>query len=696
MAHSTAPDLEHSPAHAPSGVSILAVLLVLAGCTTSTPSGTNGSSTGAADPSTAGVDAADGTTTNDATPGTTTDDAPATTSSTGATTDADTDTDETDTDADEPRPPRAPDPIPKSSILFTQVSTATPENIERYAADGVFWGHMPNASIESDDAMADWATGVAGHVEGNGLQYFGRVEFDWGWKWMIDFMDDPAAYWARNLDGNVVPFHAESTYGGHGWNWQSHHGPDFAAWLTYQVDRMLVAPVTHIMIDSQTSATRTALWFGGDFSPHSMSGFRDYLADRYSPSELAALGIEDIDGFDYQSFLQGQGVTLQAYRNAAYSVPGATPLYEDFTYYQRQRLNETMEQLLAHIEAQAPGVPIGATTSLMEARGWVANDRLTYLAGELSHSLGPLEEVPYNPTTHYKAAEAAEKTLILFPYPAPWQTIRDANAPRHARTWIAQAYAMGAVFTIPGNIWVGGSSTWDPGWENYADLYQFIRANEGLLDGYHAASNVGFVYSMLGSFNTPSMDGNDEMKSSTRTLMERNLSFDYVVFGDPGMPVTPSVDELEAYDVIVTDSNVTRLTDAQQDVLAQTSVPVVSIEDAAAITAQLGSKIDVSVDGVPSNARINALPRTSSDPDDPYVIHLLNREYAPSIDRSVAHADVTVTIGAGFFAEPSTSATVHIVGEDPRVVDLNADDAGALHIDVGSFESGWALVELAH
>ncbi|MEM9459317.1 MAG: hypothetical protein AAGF11_34375 [Myxococcota bacterium] len=600
-----------------------------------------------------------------------------------------------DTD-DEPEPEPEQDVIAKSTILFTQVATATPENFAQYEADGIFWGHMPSQAISSDSAMQGWASEVEGFV-GDGRSYFGRVEFDWGWRWMIDFMDDPGAYWARNLDDQVIPFHAGSTYGGHTWNWQSHHGPDFTAWLEYQVDRLLFAPVTHIMIDSQTSATRTALWLGGDFSPHSMAGFAEYLAEQYTADELSGLGILDITTFDYRTYLLDQGYDLSSYMSNAYSVPSRTPLYEDFVYYQRQRLNEVMEEVLTAINDKAPGVPVGATTSMMEARGYVDSDRLDYLAGELSHTLGPLSEVPFNPITHYKAAEAVGKTLILFPYPQAWQEIRAASAPRHARTWVAQAYAMGAIFTIPGNIWVGGSETWDPGAENFYDVYQFVRAREGLLDGYRAVSNVGLVYAVLGSLNTGSMNGNNTIQASTRSLISQNFSFDYLVFGDPGNPVVPSMQQLDQYDVLVIDDDYDRLSDAQQQVLDGAAADLVSVSDSAQIGGRLSAKIDVYEAGALGNERISALPRMSAHDDKaPYVVHLVNRQYDPGQDLSVPHDEVTVRVGAEMFPEPVHAAQFHSVGQKSRTLTLETDGEGNVTVDVGHFDRCWGIVELSH
>lgn len=600
-------------------------------------------------------------------------------------------------------PPPA-DVIPRSMVLFTQVPSATPENVTRFAADGVFWGHMPEDSISTEEDMRPWHAQVQEIIDRD-LAYFGRGEFDWGWRWFTDFATDPGEYHARDLNGEAIPFVAGPAgqgynHNGHGWFWWSHHGPEFGAWLKFQVDQLLTAPITHIMFDSQTSGTRTAHWLGGDFSPHAMAGFREHLRGLYRDDELAALGIQDVTTFDYRTYLVDRGFDLQSYKNGAYGIPGSIPLYDQFVYYQRAKLAEVMTEALAHLHARAPHVLAGATTSLLEPRGFFDTEHLDYIAGEYSHLLGPLHEVPFNPILQYKAAEALGKQLIFFTYPQSWQEIQAQNAPRHARTWIAQAYAMGAIFTIPGTIWMGhGQPAWNPGAENYEDLYRFVDRHSSLLDEYDAHSNVGFVYSVLGSLNAGGMEGNDVLKASIRTLTESNYSFDLLPFGDPGDPFVPDASRLDRYDVLVADGDLDRLTLAQREVLDASSAPLVSLSDTAAVALAARSKIDVVGSlGEDRNASVSALPRRRWDRDSPYVIHLVNRDYDPYADQSVVHTGLELSFGMELFPDTVTGATLHTLdgGSADVEVTTDPDDADRVRIRIGTLAACWAIVELTH
>lgn len=591
-------------------------------------------------------------------------------------------------------------PIKKSTILFTQESTATPFNYDKYKANGIFWGFMPNASIESEAGMNQWVTKVENHTS-NSRYYFGRGEFDWGWKWMIDFMEDPSSYWAKDLNGNDIHWGNAAdnggTYNGQTHSWMSHQGPDFLEWLKYQVDRMTLAPVTHMMFDSQTSATRTLHWLGGDFSIHSMNGFRSYMENNYTTQELVALGINNIDNFDYRQFLLNRGFTLQSYRNRANSIDGDIPLYKDFVYFQRQSLNEVMEQLFEYIDTIRPGIQIGATTNVVEPRGYIFSDRLTYLAGEYGHPHDEATSPSTEPLLHYKAAEAIDKTLIYFPYPDAFKALYDRNSPRQARAWIAQAYATGSIFTIPGRVWIGGGQTWDTGWENFADIYEFVHNHNELFDDYKAVSNVALTYSVYASLLEGGMAGSSNARQTLEYLINRNISFDLKIFGDPDRPIAPSSSELSLYDVVVHDSDIQFLTTQQNAILSGSGSQVISMDNSDNILDELSWKINVLRNGEWVNYLISALPRISTeDPEAPYVLHLINRKYNPSEDMAQTHTGISVKIPSAVFPNTIVGATLHMPGKQSVDLSFQTDNSGTMTLDIGAFDSCWGIIELAH
>lgn len=589
--------------------------------------------------------------------------------------------------------------IKKSLVLFTQPGGESEANYGHFNADGLHWGFMLGQGIDDDAEMTNWAQGVENRRD-QGRYFFGRGEYDWGWRWMIDYMgDDVGNYWAKDLNGNKINW-STATHKGVGHGWQSHQGPLFTEFLKYQVDRMTMAPVSHMMFDSQTSATRTLHWKGGDFSIPSMDAFREYMRNKYTTQELTNKGIANIDNFNYRQFLLNAGIDLQTYKNRAGRINGDIPLYEDFVYFQRQALNDVMEEVFDYVDTKRPGIPIGATTNLVEPRGFIFSDRLTYLAGEFPHDSDPNASPPTQMVLHYKLAEDLDKTLIFFPYPDAFNDLQNRNAPRQSRGWIAQSYAMGSIFTIPGKVWTNNANgNWDMGHENHADLYTFVKDHSELFDDYEALSNVALTYSVYASLLEGGMNGSGTSRATLDALIRDNISFDMKIFGDPDRPLMPSNDELNAYDVIVQDNDKQYFTNAQNQLLDAQGATVVdyNANNLGNIRSQLSWKLDVLQNGAVNNGIISTLPRVSTvDPSAPYVIHLINRDYDQSVDNAKTHNNVSVKIPTNMFDNTITGVHLHIPGQASVTLGMNTDVEGEITVNLGTFSSCWGLIELTH
>lgn len=457
--------------------------------------------------------------------------------------------------------------------------------------------------------------------------------------------------------------------------------------------------MSHIMYDSQTSATRTLHWFGGDFSIHSMTGFREYLKTRYTNQELSTRGINDINNFNYRQFLLNRGFTLQSYRNQASRINGNIPLYEDFVYFQRQALNDVMDELFDYIESKIPGIPIGATTNLVEPRGFIFSDRLTYLAGEFPHESDALSSPPTQMVMHYKLAEDLDKTLIFFPYPDAFNAFQNRNSPRQSRGWIAQSYAMGSIFTIPGKVWTNGNGIWDMGWENHSDIYTFVKDHSDLFDDYESVSNVALAYSVYASFLVGGQNGSNTARNTLDVLIRDNISFDMKIFGDPDRPLMPSTSELDAYDVIIQDNDKQYFTNAQIQLINDNSSKTVNFNNnnLSNIRNRLSWKLDVLQNGNVNNGIISTLPRASTvDPSAPYVIHLINRKYNQSTDNATTHNNVSIRVPTNVFPNTIISAKLHKLDKSSIDLTLNTNAAGEFVLNIGTFADCWGMIELIH
>ncbi|WP_370978351.1 carbohydrate-binding protein [Agaribacterium sp. ZY112] len=589
--------------------------------------------------------------------------------------------------------------VRKSDVWYTYPQNNEMEgySIEEFGATGSFWGHPPEEHFYDDATIVEWTDLVEG-FQAMGIEYTARGEFDWGFRWVSEYLTNPEPHFVKTLDDRNVrmTFMGYLSHNGYNNNWLSNHSPAFVPHLKSQVDQLLKANPDKLMFDTQTNSTRTTdmRTFGGDFSEYAMQNFRVWLSKKYGPVQLATMGIADINTFDYAEFLIGQGVTHTAWTNAGNTITGNIPMLEDFIYFNRDVWNQKFAEVLDYIRVQRPNIEIGASTQLFESRGYLFNENITFLANELFLDVKvPLTELPTNIIAQLKAAEAVGKTLAYFPYPSEFSKLRDEDAPRYGRGWVTQAYAYGGLFSIPANVWIGAADayTWSPGPENYADIYRFVRDQEHLFDGYESYSKVGIVHAMYSSMKANMLNGGNQILSSTSLLTKDNINFDMLVFGDEGYQVVPRQADFDKFDHIFYDGDLNFLNDAQRAVLDAQGSKVRHIGQRNTVD---GIQINVSVNGSVSNETVSAVSRVhDTNANAPYVVHLINRPFVNGVTPMLDN--VEIAIPQDYFPAAVTSATLHLPDGSSTPLSLSSNANGDTTVVVNDLEV-WGMLELGH
>jgi len=148
-----------------------------------------------------------------------------------------------------------------------------------------------------------------------------------------------------NLDGNPVPY---GDYGDDNWVFCE----ATPAWHNFLLRAVLLA----IDAGAEVMVYDTPQGLERCFCPYDIQGFRDYLKNKYTPEELAALGITDIDNFDYGQYLRDAGWTASSLNSACNS--GQTsdiPLWDsEWIPYQEFQLRQHWASLVdsARVYAQ--------------------------------------------------------------------------------------------------------------------------------------------------------------------------------------------------------------------------------------------------------------------------------------------------------------------------------------------------------
>ncbi|WP_370981322.1 carbohydrate-binding protein [Agaribacterium sp. ZY112] len=599
----------------------------------------------------------------------------------------------------EPTEIPAANKVLKSDVWYTYPQNNEMEgySIEEFGATGSFWGHPPEHDFYDETTIVEWADLVEGY-QAMGLEYTARGEFDWGFRWATEYLTHSEPHYVKTLDDRNVrmTFMGYLSYNGFNNNWLSNHSPAFVPHLKSQVDQLLKANPDKLMFDTQTNSTRTTdmRTFGGDFSHYAMENFRVWLSKKYGPVQLSAMGIADINSFDYGEFLRGQGITHTQWTNAGNTLDADIPMQEDFIYFNRDVWNQKFAEVTDYIRSVRPNIEVGASTQLFESRGYLFNEDVTFLANELFLDMSnSLTALPTNIIAQLKAAEAVDKTLAFFPYPSEFSKLRDADAPRYGRGWVTLAYAYGGLFSIPANVWIGAADayTWSPGAENYADIYRFVRDNEQLFDGYESYSKAAVVHAMYSSMKANLLNGGNEILASTRILTYDNINFDMLVFGDEGYPVVPRQEDFDKFDHIFYDGDLRYLTAEQQAVLDAQGAKVRHLGQRGTVD---GIAIDVSINGVEANETVTAVSRVhESNSSAPYVLHLVNRPFAGGVTPTLS--GVEIAIPADYFPEALTSATLHLPGGTSTPLTLSTNANGDKVVVVNNLEV-WGMLELGH
>jgi hypothetical protein len=244
-------------------------------------------------------------------------------------------------------------------------------------------------------------------------------------------------------------------------------------------------------------------------------------------------------------------------------------------------------------------------------------DMTDYLVGETDVSS---EAHLWEIVSMLKMADAVNLPQVLSPFP---RGLPDVQIVRRA---IALTYALGHRMLVPWDVYIGKEpERWFGKVEEYGDLYDFVRKNAKMLDGYSPWTNV--VVTAPISSNQAAMAAAGK---SVRLLMRAGYPCGIAAYGVAGdivhVPVDPA-DFRNARAVVQTIPSVTSSEDAAAFERAVSGARVVEFD-----RSQVGYRTMVRRAGelFPPAYRVDdpkllVLPRwMPDDPKAPRVVHLVN------------------------------------------------------------------------
>lgn len=460
----------------------------------------------------------------------------------------------------------------------------------------------------------------------------------------------------EDLDGNKLTPPWMVTFGPRTFTGCCNH-PAFRKLFFDDARRLVESGADALHVDDWEMNASWVRHAGVCFCDACRTGFRDWLAARRTPAELAALGIPDPAAFDYREHLRANGVPDAAAYRARFR---DLPLTPDFTDFQIESMRAFYREFRANLDRWSPDrhIPVsvnGLLSPLRPDRVLPGLDLIDFLLGESSQHASHQNARDF--LLAAKAAEAARVTQIVSPIPLSTARTRAA---------IATTYALGQPHLVPWDLYMGSDATGiQPRYfgtrEQYGDLYDFVRDHRALLDTHTSAAEIG----LLVNADAPPADCAD----ACLRLAARQLPFRLILGAarHARLPVRP--DDLRGLRLILELSP------------ADTFCP----DDRAVLDAARASGL---LRFAPASADLDALVRAMSlpllrleGPENIYAflranprrgtaaIHLVNWNLGPSSsERADAYAHVTLTLLQPARWGAPAAARWHTPGHPPVTV----------------------------
>jgi hypothetical protein len=570
----------------------------------------------------------------------------------------------------------AAQPLKRSDVVFMGASDKS--YYEAYGATVIDWGGHAWSDQEKPRAEFRERVKLAHDL---GVQYNAGIGMLTEFAGMIKSCPEYERAVCRTLDGKpvTVPWLWDQKVDGQtGKNyWFCSNSPFYQKYLRELTTRAMIAEPDGYHIDD-FAGTTGAIWNGGCFCESCMPLFRDYLKEHIAPEKLRALGIETLDGFDYGKWLLAGHVKDAAeFMKKRYSLP----LFAEYQEFQALADGRVVRELQEHA-ATLRGKPLARSVNGTPpgAQAFVVRPHVDHYSCEIGMGVPGNEwgDVSTKGMTTsaafvYKCADMAGRTISCTASGMSFAYVCEKNAIHLCRYWVAESYAFGHCFMTPsrhqwcytkdkGTHWYHAK----PG--DFADLYQFVRKNAALFDGYEPVAQVGVIFS-----HTAWRKNKKDPQVAANVLLEANVPFALVAAGDALLDLRLEPARLAAFEKIAVPAE-PMLDAGQQKTLDQaTTSKTVIGKDAKTILDGITPCVAV------ENAKnVWALPRRIPNrADAPLVVHLLNRNHDFAADRPVPQQDVVLRLRPSLLGgKRPAHCTALTAGSEPMSLAVESDGDG--------------------
>ncbi|MGB9879347.1 MAG: hypothetical protein ACPLRM_01170, partial [Anaerolineae bacterium] len=303
---------------------------------------------------------------------------------------------------------------------------------------------------------------------------------------MIDFTPHFLEATCRNFAGDpfIVPWLWDHKHKDQPAWWFCTNSPLYREYLYSRLREVIACGADALHIDDYTGTAGAVTWLDACFCASCMSGFREYLKNNVSQKRLEELKLADLNKFDYRQYLMEQGITPEKY----HAQRAQLPLAAEFLDFQVKSATKFVAEFREKAnEWKGSHMPLAVNSSLVGPMNLAITPHLDYFCCEVDHQAGK-RQVPLHPIYVYKLADGLDRPVTSTASGGDWADVAANNLTTLVRTWIALSYAFGHNFMAPHRQWCytqeKGTHWYSGPTEEYAPIYQFVRANAELLDNF--------------------------------------------------------------------------------------------------------------------------------------------------------------------------------------------------------------------
>ncbi len=400
----------------------------------------------------------------------------------------------------------------------------------------------------------------------------------------------------RSLQGDLVEQYACCSAEGELAQWDFEGGvfmcsnnPGWIEWVIEQGKKIIDADGDLIVLD-EIQGNGFVVWFQwlsqylglreSGFCQYCIGGFREYLSEKYSPSELLELfGIDDIDSYDLTSRI-AETMSLTYTERVA-----ADPLIEDYVSFQEWENYEAkvhvIEELRSYATSEGKECVVCANSFALGTprtgdfwvKGLQFSEALDFFCFENEYGAESdvlLPRFPRNKWVAWEklAAAATNSNPVVLLKAGAMQSIWEnpffllGNVNNYLAVHCAEAYAVGGSFA---NWYVKPLDRWWT-WMGCARIYRFVLEHRELYEVESIMdSSVGVVY----LYGEGMRENSDSYLGLGQLLSESNIPYEVVFDGDGiFLEETLTLDMLNGSEVVIV-PNVVDITSAQEMVLKE-------------------------------------------------------------------------------------------------------------------------------